>query len=162
MKKYARRLKVTVLLVALCGLAACASLPENLVSEPRVELRDVRVIGLGFKSQTFLLSFDISNPNAFSLPVSHLSYGVKLDGHRFASGQTPCEISVPAGGETQFAISVELDLLNTAPKLLAIVRDGTRAEIPYELKGELSVDIPFTPPISYRTNGAIQLRSDAH
>ena len=160
--KYARRLRVAVLVIALCGLAACASLPENLISEPEVELRDVQVIGLGFKSQTFLLSFDISNPNAFSLPVSHISYGVRLDGHRFASGQTPSEISVPAGGETQFAISVELDLLNTAPKLLAIVRDGTRAEIPYELKGELSVDIPFTPPISYRTNGAIQLRSDAH
>jgi LEA14-like dessication related protein len=160
--KYARRLRVAVLVIALCGLAACASLPENLISEPEVELRDVQVIGLGFKSQTFLLSFDISNPNAFSLPVSHISYGVRLDGHRFASGQTPSEISVPAGGETQFAISVELDLLNTAPKLLAIVRDGTRAEIPYELKGELSVDIPFTPPISFRANGTIQLRSGAH
>lgn len=160
--KYGRRLRVMVLVIALCGLAACASLPENLISEPEVELRDVQAIGLGFKSQTFLLSFDISNPNAFSLPVSHISYGVRLDGHRFASGQTPCEISVPAGGETQFAISVELDLLSTAPRLLAIVRDGTRAEIPYELEGELSVDIPFTPPISYRANGAIQLRSGAH
>jgi LEA14-like dessication related protein len=154
---YGRRLALAGAVLMLGGLGACASLPENVISKPEVELRDVRVMGLGFKSQTFLLSFDIRNPNPFPLPVNHVSYGVRLDGLRFASGQTTSDISVPAGGESQFAISVDLDLLSTAPRLLSIVRDGTRREIPYQLEGQLGVDIPMTPPLNYRTEGSIRL-----
>ena len=156
---YARRIRITVLGLALCGLAACASLPENIIASPTVELRDVQVMGLGFDNQTFLLSFDIDNPNPFPLPVRHVSYGVRLDGQRFASGSTASDISVPAGGETEFAISVELDLLKTAPQLLTIIRAGTRRDIPYSLEGELGIDIPMTPPVSYRTDGKIRLNT---
>lgn len=156
---YARRLATATILFAIGGLGACASLPENVISKPEVRLHDVQVMGLGFKNQTFLLSFDISNPNPFPLPVNHVSYGVRLDGQRFASGKTASDISVPAGGESRFAISVELDLLSTAPQLLSIMRDGTRREIPYRLDGELGIDIPMTPPVTYRTEGLVRLDS---
>ena len=154
-----KRWRLLALLAALTGLGACETLPENLIEQPEVALRDVQVVGLGLNAQTFLLSFDISNPNPFPLPVKHVSYGVKLDGMRFATGSTPSEISVPADGATQFSISVELDLLNTAPALLSIVREGVRREVPYELQGELGIDIPLTPPVRYRSAGAIRLNS---
>ena len=160
--RYGKRLIVTWLAVAVFGLTACESIPETVVSTPELKLREVTLVGLGFSSQTFLLSFDINNPNPYSLPVNHVSYSVKLDGQRFASGQTPSDISVPAGGTSEFAISVELDLLSTAPRLLPVIRDGARTRIPYELEGKLSVDIPFAPPVSYRTTGAIQLGSIAY
>ena len=152
-----RRCRTMLLVLALSGLAACASLPENMIASPDIELRDVQVMGLGFDSQTFLLSFDISNPNPFPLPVRHIRYGVRFDGQRFASGETESSISVPAGGETDFAISVELDLLKTAPQLLTIIRAGARRDIPYTLAGELGIDIPMAPPVSYRTDGTIRL-----
>jgi LEA14-like dessication related protein len=94
------------------------------------------------------------------LPVEHISFGVRLDGQRFASGETASEVSVPADGDTSFAISVELDLLSTAPQLLSIVRENRRREIPYALEGRLGVGIPMTPPVSYRTDGLIRLGSD--
>jgi len=155
--KYSRRLTIAILILGLGGLGACASIPDNAISMPEVELRDIEVVGLGFKAQTFLLSFEISNPNPFPLPVNHISYGLKLDGQRFASGDTPCGISIPANGHETFAISVELDLLSTAPRLLSVVRDGARGEISYELKGELGVDIPLAPSIAYRTDGSLRL-----
>lgn len=154
---YTRRLTMAGFIIALCGLGGCASLPENLISKPEVKLSNVQVVGLGFRGQTFLLSFDISNPNPFPLPVSHVSYRLKLDGLRFASGETPSNISVPASGKTDFAISVELDLLTTAPRLLSIVRDSVRSEIPYELEGELGIDIPLTPSVSFGTDGSIRI-----
>jgi LEA14-like dessication related protein len=154
-----RRWKLLALLVVSAGLGACETLPENIIEKPDVSLRDVQVVGLGFNAQTFLLSFDISNPNPFPLPVSHVSYGVRLNGQRFASGRTPSEIRVPAEGATQFAISVDLDLLNTTPALLPIVREGAREDVPYELEGELGIDIPLTPPVTYRSRGAIRLNS---
>ena len=154
-----RRLTLTIIALSMGGLGACSTLPENVVSRPEVKLRDVQVVGLGFKSQTFLLSFDISNPNPFPLPVNHVSYGVRLDGQRFATGQTTSDISVPAGGASQFAINVDLDLLSTAPQLLAIVRDGTRRDVSYQLEGQLGIDIPMTPPVAFRTEGRIRLDS---
>ena len=152
-----RRLALVLALVA--GLGACASIPENLIERPRVQLRDVQVVGLGFKNQTFLLSFDIHNPNPYPLPVNHIRYGVRLDGQRFASGHTASDMTIPAGGDAEFAISVELDLLKTAPRLLSIVREGVRRDIPYELEGELGIDIPMTPTVSYRSDGSIRLES---
>ncbi len=153
------RRRIALVLALVAGLGACASIPENLIARPEVQLRDVQVMGLGFKNQTFLLSFDIHNPNPYPLPVNHVRYGVKLDGQRFASGNTACDISVPAGGDGEFAISVELDLLTTAPRLLSIMREGARRDIPYELEGELAIDIPMTPSVSYRSDGAIRLSS---
>ena len=79
-----RTFTLSFVLLAL-ALTGCATTMENLVKSPTVELRSVQVMGLGFNSQTFLLSFDISNPNPFPLPVSAVSYGIKLDGQRFAS-----------------------------------------------------------------------------
>lgn len=154
MTRAIQRLLIVTLLI---GSGGCANQLENVVSSPKVELTNVEVMGLGFKSQTFLLSFDVRNPNSFALPVKNVSYGVRLDGQRFASGTTASSFSVPAKGVAQFAISVELDLLQTAPRLLSIVRQGDRSHIGYELDGELAVDIPLTPPIAYRTKGSIRI-----
>ena len=154
-----KRTAVAGLLLVLGTLGACASLPQNVVSRPDVTLRDVQVMGLGFKNQTFLLSFDIYNSNAFPLPLNHVSYSVRLDGHRFASGNTACDISVPANGRSDISISVELDLLTTAPQLLTIVRASVRDAVPYELEGQFGLDLPLAPTVSYRKSGAIRLNS---
>jgi LEA14-like dessication related protein len=154
--KRALTLGVAVFALVMTG---CASTLENLIKSPVVELRDVRIIGLGFNKQTFMLSFDISNPNGFSLPVKSVSYGIKLDGQPFASGTTASEFSVPASGETQFSISVDLNLLQSAPQLLSIMRQSAREDVAYDLEGRLAVDIPLAPPVSYRNSGSIRLSS---
>lgn len=153
-----RTFTLSFVLLAL-ALTGCATTMENLVKSPTVELRSVQLMGLGFNSQTFLLSFDISNPNPFPLPVSAVSYGIKLDGQRFASGETPSEFSVPASGNGQFAISVDLNLLQTAPQLLSVVRQGVRKDVAYQLDGRLAVDLPLAPAVSYRNSGVIRLSS---
>jgi LEA14-like dessication related protein len=150
---------VATLAALAIALTGCATTMQNLVKSPDVKLSNVQVVGLGLKSQTFLLSFDVRNPNAFSLPVRSVSYGVKLDGQRFASGETPSKFSVPASGETQFAISVDLNLLQTAPQLLSIVRASALRDVSYELEGTLAVDIPLAPPVSFRNDGQIRLSS---
>ena len=151
--------KHSLILLVVTFLGACTSLPQNVIATPRVELRDVQLLGLGFNNQSFLLSFDVSNPNAFPLPVRSIDYGVKLDGKRFASGATESDFTVPAHSATQFAISVDLNLLQTAPQLLAVVRDSSRGTIPYELEGSFGVNIPLTPPVRYRSSGTIRLSS---
>ena len=97
-----------------------------------------------------------------SLPISSISYGVELDGQRFASGETPCSILVPAGGDGSFEISVDLNLLQTAPQLLFVVRDAARRDIPYKLEGRMAFDIPLSPSVQFADTGSIQLSSLAY
>ena len=84
---------------------------------------------------------------------------LELDGFRFASGETQGAFTVPAGGHESFSISVDVNLMRTAPQLLFIVRDGVRREIPYELEGRFEVDIPLAPALSFRDDGRIRLRA---
>ena len=147
----------TLALAALL-LASCASLDE-LASAPQVSLRNVHVEDIGLDGQTFLLSFDVTNPNPFPLPISEVRYGVKLDGHRLASGATQSAFTVPAGSDSEFAISVDVNLLKTAPELLFIVREATRQDIPYTLEGRLGIDIPAFKPVEFRNEGLIRLHA---
>ncbi len=139
-------------------LSDCAS-TGNLIEAPSVSLTGVRVTEIELSGQTFLLGFDVTNPNPFPLPVSAVSYGVVLGGYRFASGETAGGFTVPASGQGEFAISVKLNLLKTAPQLLYIVRDGIRSDISYELKGEFGVGIPFTKPVKFKSAGQIRLHT---
>lgn len=139
-------------------LSACAS-TGPLVSSPGVSLRNVQLTDIDFSGQVFLLDFDVTNPNPFPLPVKAVSYGVELDGYRFATGQTKGGFTVPAMGDGEFAISVELNLLKSAPQLLHIVRGGAMRDIPYELTGTLGVDIPFVEPLEFASEGEIRLRA---
>lgn len=139
-------------------LLGCAS-TGKLVDTPSVRLNDVRFTEIDLSNQTFLLDFRVSNPNPFPLPVRAISYGVELDGFRFASGETQCNFSVPASGEGSFEISVDLNLMRTAPQLLFIVRDGMQRNIPYALNGRFEVDIPLVPAVSFRNDGTIRLHA---
>ena len=146
------------LLVMALALSACTSM-ETVIGVPDVSLRNVTVTDLDFSSQTFLLGFAVVNPNAFPLPVSGVSYGVELDGQRFASGETAGGFVVPAQGDGEFAISVELNLLRTAPQLLYVIRDGVHRDIPYTLKGRLVIDIPLVKPVEFKASGEIRLQT---
>ena len=141
-------------------LAGCASTGE-LIETPQVSLRDVEVTELDLKGQSFVLGFDVINPNPFPLPVSGITYGIELDGYRFASGETRGEFTVPAASDGSFAISVDLNLMRTAPALLFIVRDGVYREIPYTLEGKLELDIPLVDSVAFGTEGDIRLHATA-
>ena len=150
--------KPGLLLLVAFLLGACAGM-EVAISPPVVSLKKVDVADVDFSKQTFVLSFDVSNPNSFSLPINFISYGVKLDDQRFASGETVAAFTVPANGDSEFAISVDLDLLRTAPQLLYIVRDGATRDLSYELNGKFGIDIPFVDHVSFKHAGEIRLQS---
>lgn len=138
-------------------LASCATGPA--VEAPGVSLRNVEVTSLEFSRQRFLLGFDVTNPNPFPLPVTRVRYGVELDGQRFAGGESVGRFTVPALGDGSFAISVELNLLKTAPRILEVVRDGAGHDIPYALEGDFGVDIPLVGALPFRMAGEIRLKA---
>lgn len=141
-----------------CFATGCAS-TGVIVAKPDVSLRNVQITDIDLDSQTFVLEFDVDNPNPFPLPIRSVSYGVELEGMRLASGETQCAFTVPAGGDGHFEISVDVDLMRTAPQLLFIVRDGMYRDIPYALEGRFAIDVPFANPLAFRNEGSIRLNA---
>jgi LEA14-like dessication related protein len=115
---------------------------------------------LSFSGQTFLLSFDVDNPNSFPLPIRSVRYHLQLENQTFASGETQADFSVPARGSGEFDISVELDILASAGQLTGVLRSGMRKPVAYELTGSLAVDIPYVKPLPFSTSGVITIASN--
>ncbi len=148
---------LTVLAAAM--IAGCAGTGVA-IEKPEVTLSGVEMSSLGFSGQTFLLSFEVNNPNPFPLPIRSIRYHVQLDDQTFARGETQGDFSVPASGSGEFDISVELDILKSAGQLTGVLRRGMRKPVVYELNGSLTVDIPFVKPLPFSTSGVITIASN--
>ena len=148
------------LLFALVSLSGCAG-TGSVIDSPRVDLTAVELTSANIRRQTFLLSFDVSNPNPFPLPVKAVDYEVIFDDRKFAGGQTQGSFTVQASGDDSFAISVDLDFFSSASHLTSLFRGGFRENISYELHGSLAVDIPFVKPIPFSNSGVINMTQTA-
>lgn len=147
-------------LFAVVTLSACAG-TGTVIDSPTVELTGVELTSANFQRQTFLLKFDVSNPNAFPLPVKAVEYRVDFDNKKFAGGETRGSFTVPARGGDSFAISVDLDILSSAAQLSSLMHGGLRENISYGLQGSLAVDIPFVKPIPFSSSGIINMTQTA-
>ena len=149
--------KLLPVLLASCILTGCAS-TGALISSPSVDLTSVQLEKMSLSQQTFLLGFDVDNPNAFPLPVRAIEYTVRFDDEKFAGGATEGNFTVPARGQDDFTISVDLDFLSTAAQLSSLLRKGMPESVSYELEGRLMVDIPFAQPLPFSSSGVIDVQ----
>jgi LEA14-like dessication related protein len=153
-------LRKSLLLFAAISLSACAG-TGTVIDSPKVALTGVELTAANFRQQTFLLRFDVSNPNPFPLPVKAVQYRVDLDHEKFAGGETQGSFTVPARGDDSFAISVDLDILSSATHLTTLLNGGLTENVSYELRGSLAVDIPFVKPIPFSNSGVINMTQTA-
>ena len=144
--------------VAALGLGGCGG--DALVRAPDVDLTRVEMSEMNVASQTFLLGFNVNNPNPFPLPVRAVRYKVRLNDQNFAGGETQGNFTIPASGDGSFVISVDLDLLQSGARLASILRSGLHDQIDYELNGNLDVDIPLVPSIRFANTGTIMVHSE--
>ena len=149
----------TIALSTVALLATGCASTGAIVERPSVTLSKVAVTEVDLGGQTFVLDFDVVNPNPFPLPIRSIAYGVELEGLRLASGETQSAFTVPAGGESHFEITVDVDLMRTAPQLMFVVREGMYRDIPYALEGRFAIDVPFANPVTFRNEGSIRLNA---
>ncbi|MDH4316716.1 MAG: LEA type 2 family protein [Gammaproteobacteria bacterium] len=144
---------------SICILVGCAG-PQALVDSPIVRLSSIKSAHMSFDRQNFLLGFEVSNPNAFPLPVKVVKYSVRINDQRFASGETQGEFTIPAHGDGAFTISVDLDMLQQTSRLASLLRLGSHGDLAYELEGSFAVNIPFARPIPFSSKGTLSLAED--
>lgn len=150
--------KITAGMATVVLLSGCAG-PGTLISTPAVDLTSVKMEKIRFTGQTFLLGFEVDNPNAFPLPIKAVKYSVSFDDERFAGGEARAAFTIPARGSDEFQLSVELDIMNAANQISSLLQGGMREHVNYRVEGSLTVDIPFAKPLPFASSGTIQVRN---
>jgi LEA14-like dessication related protein len=156
-----RNIRIMLQALCCCAIAAstlsgCAS-PGPVIASPAVRLESVELQKLDLYGQTFLLGFQVHNPNPFPLPVGNVRYEIRLDDERFAGGETRSGFVVAPDATTRFSISVELDLMQSASGFNTLIESGFERTMQYELKGSLSIDLRSAKPVPFAESGRVRL-----
>jgi LEA14-like dessication related protein len=104
--------------------------------------------------QSFLVKFEVQNPNQRPLPVHGLHAELTVAGQRIASGVSNRSFVVPPMGESEF------DMTITANMALALLQLANQHgdSVDYEVTGSASLDLPFMHDLPFHQSGSFSLR----
>lgn len=153
-----RRLATVVAAAAIAGGIGCASAARQMMKEPVVTLKDVRLVGIGVTGGTLDISLGIYNPNEFRLDGSRLTYQVFADSVAVGGGTLDQQFTVQEGDSS----TIKLPLTFTYAGLGAAARQiQNQGSVNYRVRGEIEVATPigrFTRP--YDQSGRYTLFRD--
>lgn len=142
--------------VAFCSsLAGCAVFTPRF-ERPNVTVSSIEMQGGNIMRQSFLVRFNVQNPNNRPLPVSGVHVELNMVGRRVASGVSNSPFVVPPHGEAPFDMNITSNL---ALALLALSQRGDKHSdsIDYEMTGAASIDLPFMHDLPFHQNGTLDL-----
>jgi len=121
------------------------------IKPPAVAVRDYTIDEISTKHLTVVLHLVIDNPNPIGLKLTSVTYELTLAEKPLISGSTENGADIKAGGTCEVDVSV---VMNYADVLA--VYDAVQAvdEVPYQIKGRITLDTPIGPlPIPYKSEG---------
>ena len=142
-------------------LALLAGISTACVKAPDVELKGVRVGGIGFRGATLLGELEISNPNRFAIETDSITFNMEASDAAAPSQWT----QVTAGTNTQrfrvegqdsarAEIPIELAYAQLATPVRSIVESG---RFNYRLSGTVFVRKPIRKRIPFSQEGSLAL-----
>lgn len=144
-----KRIAVAAIVFGAAGLAACSALGRAAFQNPVVNLRDVRVMGLGTQGGNLEVQLGVYNPNNYRLDATRLTYRVFVgDSTGVASGALDTQTSVQAGDSTIVKIPVAFTYSGIGAAAMQLMRTGS---VNYRVAGDVTVGSVvgnFTVPYS--------------
>ncbi len=135
-----------VLAVTLGTVAACATLGRATFAEPYVELREVRVAGLGIDGGNVDVVLSIYNPNRYSLDATRMTYRVDVDSVQLGNGALDSRFVVPSGDTSMVRLPIRFTYRGLGEAGRQILSTGS---VNYRVRGDFTVVTPlgnFTRP----------------
>lgn len=130
-------------------VAACSTLGRQAFQSPVVNLRDVRVLGLGTSGGQLEVQLGVRNPNNFRLDATRMTYRVFVgDSVGLASGAIDALTTVQAGDSTIVKIPVSFTYSGLGAAATQLLRTGA---VTYRVAGDVTVGSVvgnFTVPYS--------------
>ena len=122
---------------AMTLISGCAAVP-NVVSPPTISIQDVSLQSLSLTQGTGLVSLNVTNPNAFPIPLEGVQYNLRLNGTPVASGDQRQSMYLQPNQPTPVQIPVQLQLASIMQLAPILWRDRS---VQYQLDG--AVRLPF-------------------
>jgi LEA14-like dessication related protein len=140
--RHARFPRVIALLAAFLALGAtgCASLARSAFQNPMVELKDVRVKGIGLQGGSLDVVLDVYNPNDYRIDASRVTYTLLADSIQVATGEVTKLVTLDNRRMSTVILPVTFTLreLNQAANVLL-----QRGSIDYIVRGDFTLATPF-------------------
>ena len=149
-----RSLRMLLVCAWLALLAACSTLPSNLVA-PTIEVVAVQVTSADMFAQRFKLRIRVVNPNDLELPVRGLDYEVLMMGDAFAEGVSNESFLLPARGEAEFDMMVTTNFVSSFGRLLSRVSGGKLENVDYEIVGHVMLDKGMVRKVPFNHRGTV-------
>jgi LEA14-like dessication related protein len=119
-------------------LAGCAGLPVGL-ENPDVHLERAVVRGVGLTGGTMDLIVGVYNPNHFDLAGTRLQVGFDVEQSHVGDVTYDSKFQMQQGDTTALTLPLQFTWSGLADAARTALRSG---ELPYTLKGQLSVETP--------------------
>lgn len=128
------------LLVAACALASGSgcSIFMRSIEKPKASVRDVSLSSAGFGGVSGHLQLDVTNPNAFGVPLSGIDWQLSVGGARAVTGTVQLSQTIPARGAAPIATSLAVSA-SDALAVASVLAAGARS---YEVKARLHFSTP--------------------
>jgi LEA14-like dessication related protein len=145
-----RKLGILTAATALIAVAGCSALGRAAFENPVVNLRDVRVRGVGLTGGSLDVVLSVYNPNHYRLDATRLTYRVYLAGDSVtvASGALDSRFTVQVNDSTTVTIPVSFTYAGIGAAGRSILNTGA---VDYHVLGDVTVGSPvgnFTVPYS--------------
>ena len=118
----------------------CATLGRSAFANPVVELKDVRLRGIGAQGGSLDLVLEVYNPNDYRLDASRVTYTLFVDTTQIATGVVNKLVTL----ENRKKSEVTLPVTFTTRELLGVAGVLTRmGSVDYRVAGDVTVSTPF-------------------
>lgn len=140
-------MKTKILLVAFFAfiLQGCSNggVP-GVIEQPKVAVQDVQLKSLSLTQGTAVASLNVTNPNAFPLPLRGVDYNLRINGSPVANGSAVQKNMMIAAKQTiPLDIPIKLQLMEIIQLVPRMMRER---KVQYELRGGVKlplITIPF-------------------
>jgi LEA14-like dessication related protein len=154
-----KKLAVRAVLAATVAVAACSFLGRQAFKQPIVQLRDVRVRGIGLTGGSLDVLLAVYNPNHYRLDATRLTYQVLLnsDSVMLADGNVDKQFTVQGNDTTVVTIPVNYKYAGIGAAERELVRSGA---VNYHVQGQVTVGstvghytVPYSSTGRFTTTG---------
>ena len=145
-----QRVLFALVVAAASAVAGCSKLGRAAFQEPTVELKDVKLRGVGLTGGNLDVVLDVYNPNQFRLDATRMTYKVAMAGDSItiASGALDSRLTLQDKTNTQVTIPVSFTYAGLGAAGRSLMNTGA---VNYHVSGDVTVGSPvgsFTIPYS--------------
>jgi LEA14-like dessication related protein len=135
--------RIAILITLLLSLTACSNGIKGVVETPEISVYGVRMGNLSFTEGSMIIALRVKNPNAFSIPLRGLDYGLSVNNIKIATGSVTKNMSI-TGHEDRI---IEIPVIFKPSTLIQAVPNLIREQkLTYDLSGTTQfpfINIPF-------------------